>query len=236
MEDRQPTTFFILNHQQVTHEAQLIADLSAVPDCQIERVPVANEITSRLANITGNTCIVFNAVTFDTAALMLIEAFSMLFSSVTVIIVTANVEKEHRKRIRKLKHLVLLEGAYDANTFRELCEKVTKGQEVYQRSHERYPTSQAVELEVLSSKTTFRALMRNMSRGGAYFDVDAEAAIEEGDLVKITIQLDQLSRAHQVYGEVMRYAQDAFGPGKAGFGIRYISSDELFSALRDKSK
>ena len=235
MDERGSTTFFIVNHQQVAHEAQLIADLAAVPGCKIERVPVANDITQRLTQSTGKHCVIFNANRFDSAAFTFIEGFTMLVSPLPIIIQTATVDKDLRKRIRKLKHLVLLEGPYVAATLRELSEKVIKGEAVYQRSHDRYPTDQAVEIEVLASKATHPASMRNMSRGGAYFEIDAEATIEEGEFLKVTIQLDKLSRAHQVYGEVMRYRHDGGSTGKAAFGIRYVSSDELFNALQDKS-
>ncbi len=178
--------------------------------------------------------LVFNCDLFTVAALGLIEAARVISPKISIIIISSEPSKELKARIRKYRDIAVIKRPYNQKVLAELCKKILDGQEVYIRSHQRFNTIQGSDVENTTKGTVFKANMTNMSRGGCLLEVAGKMDVSEGDMLKMTMQLTQVGKSHQVYGEVVRVSNPNGNPEIFALGIRYVSPEDFYNAVVEK--
>ncbi len=96
------------------------------------------------------------------------------------------------------------------------------------RISERYMTFEDATVEVYGKSSDFVSIMKNLSKTGAMFQAkDSRPIVRKGDFVRITIQLEQLSRTHTLNGQVV-------WESGSEFGVNFITEQQLFSRMMQK--
>jgi hypothetical protein len=171
---------------------------------------------------------------FGLETMKLVGTWRLIEQKLAVISISNSISKEIFAYNRKVKQIVLFERPYNKSDFRTICQRANEGRLIYLRQHERFATNQNVKIERIVTNEVFDGIMRNMSRGGAF--LESAATFQEHEVLKLTITLDMVAKSHVMYGEVVRMASDAFGKGRNGVGLRYISPEDLYNALLETSK
>ena len=90
---------------------------------------------------------------------------------------------------------------------------------------ERYPTKEKAQLEVFGKNIAVNAKVNNISKTGACVDWDpAFFKLVKGDLLRMTVELKSLNKAHHLSAQVI------WSIGNRG-GIQFLNSDELFKKM-----
>lgn len=211
---------------------QISRDLADVPNIAVEIVRTAQEASKRLT-VGEVKCLVFITPQFDLNSVKFLSLLRETRKNLAVIVFASTVSKDifTFSFTTKLKHVVVMEIPYKKEDLFAICEKIINGREVHQRHHGRFNLEQPCLINRLPTTDQWNGIIKNMSLSGAYVSVHGK--FEETDTIKVDIAL-AAKQEETVYGEVVRVVPDAFGPGWAGIGIRFISQESLYRALLAK--
>lgn len=92
----------------------------------------------------------------------------------------------------------------------------------------RYQTKEVAQIEVYGHVGVLSANLKNISQTGAFLEIQQGSYIpQKGDLLNMTITLDNLQRTHNVAAEVV-WSSDL------GLGICFINKDEVLERMMAK--
>jgi Tfp pilus assembly protein PilZ len=112
--------------------------------------------------------------------------------------------------------------------------KLAQGTNVRQQRHRRFFTNQEIEVEPLTRiGSTYRGNVFNLSRGGAYIEVQ-EGQLSVGDLVRFSVQLNELSKKYIVHGKVVWNTDRGSHAGNPGMGVAFMNSGDIYQNLLRK--
>lgn len=132
----------------------------------------------------------------------------------------------------KLKcHLLLKPFEYKA--LRGITQKLMLSRQLPQQMHRRFHTQQKAVLETYISGDVIPSQMFNLSVGGAYFEFDGKMRVAVGDLVRLKVNLYDVSREHSVNARVVWTTRKGI-QGGVGVGVRFIKGDDIYRHLMDK--
>lgn len=98
-----------------------------------------------------------------------------------------------------------------------------------QQIHRRYPTDEFATLESLGSSERIDSKMYNLSVGGAYFEISGRPDLRVGELMRVTVALNSMSREHQLHGRVVWTTPRGHVNGDFGIGVHFIRPTDLAS-------
>ncbi|MCX7979306.1 MAG: PilZ domain-containing protein [Bdellovibrionaceae bacterium] len=95
---------------------------------------------------------------------------------------------------------------------------------------ERFLTREVGHVEVFGREGGgFPVSMLNVSKTGAFFEaVRAEALPKAGDLVQVTLHLNQLGKSRSLHGEVV-------WTKNLGFGVKFLSKSMVWDKVLSRS-
>ena len=134
---------------------------------------------------------------------------------------------------QKLSRVVAIEKPFESKDVWGICQKLLQGQKVPQRIFRRYYTDQSVAIEKSTTGETLDGRVLNLSKGGAYMEL-GKGKIAPGEMVKMTISLDRLSRAYNVDAEVVWCNAHTNLAGRRAAGVRFIKSDDVYRNLLNR--
>ena len=92
----------------------------------------------------------------------------------------------------------------------------------------RYNTKEKASLEIYGRGGNFIAEIKNLSTTGACIEwTDSEVALQEGDLLRMTVLLKALNRKHNLNAEVI------WRKGRKS-GITFLKSDQIFEKIVER--
>lgn len=93
----------------------------------------------------------------------------------------------------------------------------------------RFITKETAKLEVYGHIGTLVAEIRNLSSTGALLEISSGKYVpQKGDLLNMTVNLQSISREHNVAAEVV-------WSGSNGFGICFINKENVLERMMAKS-
>lgn len=129
------------------------------------------------------------------------------------------------------KKLRLIKTPIDPDSlFRALVDITTDYPSGQQQVHPRYLTD--LNIEVISDIKSVRqkARMKNLSIGGAYFEVtDTNSGFQTGDLVRLSISLSE-SRSYEFDAKIV-WNRPAPENAAIGYGCTFLNKEQVYDAL-----
>lgn len=135
--------------------------------------------------------------------------------------------------IEKLKGWYL-EKPFEYKALRGVVQKLMSARTVPQQMHRRFRTKQNAVVETYISGEVINSLMFNLSVGGAYFEFNSKSKVSVGDLVRLKVQLDDVSKEHCVNARVVWTTRKGTNGAGNGFGVRFVKGHDIYRQLIDK--
>lgn len=127
-----------------------------------------------------------------------------------------------------------LEKPFEYKALRGITQKLMLARNVPQQQHRRFRTHQNTVLETYISGDAIHSQMYNLSVGGAYVEYNDRTKLAVGDLVRLKIPLQDLSREHSVNARVVWTTRKGMNSGGFGAGIRFIKGNDIYRQLIDR--
>ena len=206
--------------------------VKASGSCDVEVVENAAQLIDRVGkgDVNGLVC---NVNHFDLPLLSLLTKAKDLCRRMLTVVVSESIDKKVATEIRKIDKIVNVEKPESVKSLSLLCERIVQGQEISGRNHKRFKTNQKATVQRLESSETIEAHVYNMSKGGAYLELN-RGTLKAKDIVKVIIQLDSLGKEHVVHARVMWTVSRGLVENKFGAGIEFVNSDEAYISMLEK--
>lgn len=112
-----------------------------------------------------------------------------------------------------------------------LVKKLVKQRQIPQQQFKRFRTNQSMDVENYSTGESVETSLFNLSVGGAYFESQGKYQAGIGDLLKMSVQLNDLRRSHMMNAKVVWTTRKGTYSGGYGVGVRFVKNDEVFNHL-----
>ncbi|MGE0763982.1 MAG: PilZ domain-containing protein [Bdellovibrionales bacterium] len=128
----------------------------------------------------------------------------------------------------------LLTKPFEFKALRGITQKLMLARSVPQQMHRRFRTQQNTVLETYLTGEVISSQMYNLSVGGAYFEFNDKPRVAVGDLVRLKVNLNDVSREHCVNARVVWTTRKGMNGGGFGAGVRFIKGQDIYRQLMDK--
>ena len=116
-----------------------------------------------------------------------------------------------------------------------IAKKLLISKVVPKQLYRRFNTNQMAQVERLASGDALLTSMYNLSKGGAYFEFDAEDKLTVGDVVRLKVSLSDVKAEHTFNAKVVWTTRKGKFSGRFGCGIRFVNSQEIYRMLLSKT-
>jgi hypothetical protein len=223
---------FLLVSRRDGDATKIITEIERNKLYSVKLIETASDTIKRLH--AGNIhCLAFNFENFNGQKLKMITDLRDLGYYFPVIVFAAFIDPSSLALTRKLNKVVVIEKPFEAKDVWGICQKLLQGRKVNQRIFRRYYTNQTAALERISGETHAGGLF-NLSRGGAYIEVESSAGFRPGEFLKLTVHLSELSKAYNVDAEVVWATENGYASGKPAVGLRFVKSHDVYRNLLHK--
>jgi hypothetical protein len=199
---------------------------------QVQITETAHGAIERISNAEIN-CLVFNFDNFMMDKIRFVTDLRELGHNFPIVIFATHVQKEALEIIRKMDRAVIIEKPFEAKDVWGICQKFVQGRKVHQRVFRRFFTNQTAKLEKTFSGETMDGQIFNLSRGGAYLELQS-GQVAPGDLIRVTIHLDKMSRAYNVDAQVIWAVHKGHWNGRPAAGVRFMNSSDIYRNLLNR--
>ncbi len=186
----------------------------------------------------GVDCFILSLKSFESKNLEIIVKLKSLDNDLAIIVLAKSIEEEAMKKSANMKKVVLLQRPLkEAKIISQFCQKILGGQELFNRKHARFRTSQRATIEKPETSESLPGQLYNVSKGGAYieFEVD-KVSLKPKDIVRLVIHLDKISKSHVIHCEVAWCSPYGTVTGKPGAGLQFVNPNDVYEYFLDKMK
>ncbi|MDZ4676028.1 MAG: PilZ domain-containing protein [Oligoflexia bacterium] len=230
MSDKSKYTFLLFRQESEGCD-QIVAEIGANPLCQIIQVDTIREIFDHAADGSANS-LIFNLKIFDSNTLKVIQKIKSITPTLSTTIVTAQkIQNIDMQKLKKYNEIVIIDKPVKHGDFALLTERLAEGKPIYFREHKRFNTIQIAHLEKLTSNEQYEGSVYTISKGGAYIEL-TKGNVKPGELFRVSIKLDQLSKAHNFNAEVI-WTAPKVRQGLA-VGLKFINEEQVYRTLLEK--
>lgn len=147
------------------------------------------------------------------------------------LVITKTHVAEATKEIGKLDQVVFLEKPFDLKDLTGVIQKMLSARAVAQRFHRRFNTEELAEVEFLANTgSSVISSLRNISKGGAYLELLAEAPANVGDMVRLKVELKAVNRTYTMPAKIVWTSPSESGTGTA-IGVEFIGRPSVESSI-----
>jgi response regulator RpfG family c-di-GMP phosphodiesterase len=224
---------FLLFKQEVEGCAQIESEILSRGNCSVHTVDTLRELFDYVANGKINS-LIFNLKVFDANTLKVIQKIKTMTPNLSTTIVTSTkIQNLDYQKLREYKEIVVVEKPIKAGDFSRLTDRLVQGLPIYYREHKRFVTKQTLHMEKVTNNAKYDGYVYNISKGGAYIEL-AKGILNPGDLCRVSIKLDQISKAHNFHAEVVWISPKGQNQAGPAAGLKFISEEEMYSSLLEK--
>ncbi len=179
-------------------------------------------------------CLVFNFEAFTTDKAQFAQQIRQMGYNFPVINFATHVHKDALNALNKIDKTVLIEKPFESKDVWGIAQKLVQGKQVVQRVYRRFYTDQKIVIEKSQTGDTCSGQVFNMSRGGAYIEVESHESIHHGDILKLTVPLEKVSKSYVVDVEVVWKAERGYWQGRNAVGVKFIKNDDIYRNLLNR--
>ncbi len=201
--------------------------------CQVEIATTAKTAIQRITAQSMNL-VLFNLETFNRDKIRLASDLRELGYGFPVLVLSQIVAPDTFETVERMYQTVLLEKPFENKDLLGLAEKLIHGRQVHQRIHRRFYTNQQAKIESFSGGEEQKAKLFNLSRGGAYFESSEMSEYKNGDLLRLTVPLKDLSRLYNIDARVVWNTKKGMWSGEPGVGVEFVKGTDVYRNLLQK--
>jgi Tfp pilus assembly protein PilZ len=123
--------------------------------------------------------------------------------------------------------VIFIEKPYENGDLIGIMRKLITTRAVAQRIHRRFPTNQHAQLEIAGSEKTLGSRVCNLSKGGAYIEVDSPSPpLKIGDDFRLRLQLSKINRIYLIPAKVV-WMRPSANHTESGIGLEFTGPGEM---------
>jgi Tfp pilus assembly protein PilZ/AmiR/NasT family two-component response regulator len=200
---------------------------------RVSMVDTASEATTAIAQGEID-CLVFNFEAFNLDKIHVLTNIREIGAGFPIIIFATVIQKEALEFAKKLKHVVIIEKPFESKDVWGICEKLVQGRKVHQRIFRRFFTDQTAAIEKTSNGEKMKANIYNLSRGGAYIELQSGRLAQPGEIINLTIHLNKVSKAYHVDAIVVWASPRGSWRGNPALGVQFVKANDVYRNLLNK--
>lgn len=177
--------------------------------------------------------VMFNLDTFTREKIKIASEVKSLGRAFPTLILARVIAPETYRMVEAMDKTVILEKPYEDKDLWGLVDKMAQGRVVSQRIHRRFYTNQRAEIEPLGLGNVKPTQVFNLSRGGAYLEA-TEHNLQKGDLVRLNVNLKEISKQYVVSAKVVWTTPKGMESGQPGIGVEFLRSGDVYRNLLSK--
>ncbi len=147
-----------------------------------------------------------------------------------VLVTAKSTMGESIKNLKATDKVVFLEKPFDSKDLQGIVRKIIGARKVSQRIHRRYLTNQSAEVEFYGRDDRLTSRVFNLSKGGAYLEFAADSSLRVGELVRVKMELKDVSRVYTVPSRIV-WQQAGMGASEeapvVGVGVEFLGSADV---------
>ena len=148
---------------------------------------------------------------------------------ITDVLGDINIHELHEKH-----RIYFLERPFELNTLKGLARKLMVARTVPQQVFRRYRTNLMATLETFISGDKYETHMFNLSKGGAYFELNKKPQVAIGDLLRLKVHLSDFDREHQMHARIVWTTHRGHAAGGYGLGVRFMKGSDVYRSLLER--
>ena len=130
------------------------------------------------------------------------------------------------QNLKFMERVVYLEKPYEARELVGIAQKAIEQGHVRQRLHRRFNTLQDAEVEFEMAGQVFQSRLFNLSRTGAYLELNGLRQCLPGEPIRLHMELNDVSRTYVMPCEVI-WTQPMGQFGGTGLGVKFTGRAEV---------
>ena len=123
------------------------------------------------------------------------------------------------------------EKPFEMTSLKGLVMKLIKQRNIPQQKYKRFRTNQKLAIESYSTGEVIESSMYNLSVGGAYFESSDKCKASIGDLLKMSVNLNDVSSRHMMNARVIWTTKKGSYSGGYGMGVKFVKNEEVYKQL-----
>ncbi len=196
---------------------------------RVEAADVATDAIQKMKDPSLNL-VILNLESFTRDKTRLTNEMREAGHSFPVLVLAKVISPDSYRIIESLEKTILLEKPFEEKDLYGLVDKLVQGRRVAQRIHRRFFTNQTAAIHNMKDEHHLRAQVYNLSRGGAYFEMD-QHDINRGDMVRVNVNLSEVSRNYSVNARVVWATQQGPESGRPGVGVEFLKAGDVYRNL-----
>ncbi len=193
-------------------------------------VDVVNSETEMMKFLILNTVnvIVLNFDGLSAKKVQLTRDLRALGNTSALVILTPQVDHPTLKKMEKIYKSVIIQKPIRRNDLLGILKKFMGDQIVPQRLAERFYTDNPSQIESFGTAAKTNSRMLNLSRTGAYLELNESPKFAVGDLIRLDVELNQLRKTRSVHAKVVWLSPLASTSGGFGTGVHFIPDNQVY--------
>jgi len=146
------------------------------------------------------------------------------------VIITAKSPNAMIKReFHELENVMVVEKPFSLSDLQGLIKKLMSVESLSPQQYRRFQTSQEAKVEFVNrSKQTVSTKLLNLSRGGCYLELKGLTDVKAGEILNVTIELNEVRKTYQMPAKVVWTQNRESG---TGVGVAFVGPGQVESQL-----
>jgi hypothetical protein len=148
-----------------------------------------------------------------------------------VLVMTKTIPTAAAVALQEMTNIVLLNKPFEPRDLLGIVRKMLNAKSVIQQIYPRYKTDQDAELETLGKSDRYRSRVCNLSKGGAYLEIESAAAVQVGDFVRVKMELAELNRIYTMSARIVWAKRDqnpaSDNLGGLAVGVEFVGPGDV---------
>jgi Tfp pilus assembly protein PilZ len=147
-----------------------------------------------------------------------------------VIVMAKPTPSQALSSLRAMAQIVFLEKPFENKDLVGIARKMLSARVVAQRVHRRFNTAEIAAVELYGRSDSYNSRVCNMSKGGAYLEFSNHLPIRVGDMVRMKVELKDVSRIYTVPARVVwtgGTAGRSSAAPKLGVGVEFVGLPDV---------
>lgn len=196
-------------------------DLTNPVSVALDHVDLNRQLERRIYHLA-----VFNFTYVGDRELQIINSLKAQAQNMPSVVVVDRIRSSSYDRIIRMPDVHLLISPNDDKSITALVRKLLVSKKVPKQIYQRFNTNQIAELENLKSGNQLFSSMYNLSKGGAYCEVESSANLKVGDVVRLKVSIEK-HRQHHLNAKIVWASDQTRVNGRSGFGLKFINAHDI---------
>ncbi len=194
---------------------------------EVDWVRTPNQTIQQLVSGTRFDVLVINTELFTKKKLEMVKNLRAVGCDFPVIFL-ADIIKDTMSFVPAHLKTIVVDKPIHAPDLQGIIDRVIKRDSYAVRYHKRFNTDENADLEVFRNGQRTRAVLRNLSLGGAF--LETHEIYQAGEIIKLNINLPSIQKGHELSGKIVWNSHHPDHRGVRGLGIRFIRPGEVYES------